>query len=233
MVKFEMEVKYTKYDIQMSSIQRTIGKTLFKAYSQQINIPDGQGISNLYHDIFSNFYDFLTPFITPGYHKVIELLIDENVPVGSRVLDLCSGTGNVAFIAAKRAKEVFGLDASYGMLSKAREKAEKQGIRNIKFIHGDVRKRLDFADESFDVVTSGLSVPLKVPLFCDHNEDIVKETYRVLKNDSKLAVFTGWEEVSDIYFSRKEYEDLLSEVGYKHMEMKNIKNIYVIVSARK
>jgi len=90
MVKFEMEVKYTKYDIQMSSIQRTIGKTFFKTYSQQINIPDGQGISNLYHDIFSNFYDLLTPLITPGYHKVIELLIDENVPVGSRVLDLCS-----------------------------------------------------------------------------------------------------------------------------------------------
>ena len=228
-----MEVEYTKYDIQMSSTQRTIGKFFFKAYTQQINIPDGQRISNLYHDIFSNFYDFLTPFVTPGYHKVIELLVDENVPIDSRVLDLCSGTGNVAFAAAKRAKEVFGLDASYGMLSKAREKAEKQGIRNIKFIHGDVRKRLDFADESFDVVTSGLSVPLKVPLFCDHNEDMVKESYRVLKNNGKLVLFTGWEEVSDIYFSRKEYEDLLSEAGYKHMEMKNIKNIYVIVSARK
>jgi len=228
-----MEVEYIKYDIEMSSIQRTIGKNFFKAYSRQINIPDGQGISNLYHDIFSNFYDFLTPFITPGYHKVIELLVDENVPVGSRVLDLCSGTGNVAFAAAKRAKEVFGLDASYGMLSKARKKAKKEGIRNIKFIYGDIRKRLDFTDESFDVVTSGLSVPAKVPLFCDHNEDMVKETYRVLKNDSKLAIFTGWEEVSDIYFSRKEYGDLFSEAGYKHMEMKNIKNIYVIVSVRK
>jgi len=228
-----MEVEYTKYDIQMSFIQRMIGKFFFKAYSQHINIPNGQEISNLYHDIFSNFYDFLTPFITPGYHKVIKLLVDENVPVGSRVLDLCSGTGNVAFAAAKRAKEVFGLDTSYGMLSKARKKAEKRGIRNIKFIYGDVRKRLDFADKSFDVVISSLSIPLKVPLFRNYNKNIVKETYRVLKNDSKLAIFTGWEEVSDIYFSRKEYQDLLNEAGYKHMEMKNIKNIYIIVSARK
>jgi ubiquinone/menaquinone biosynthesis C-methylase UbiE len=77
----------------------------------------------LYHDIFSRFYDLTVPFFTPPYYQVIESLVDENVPTGSKVLDLCTGTGNVASAAAKRAKEVIGLDVSQRMLSKARKKA--------------------------------------------------------------------------------------------------------------
>lgn len=125
------------------------------------------------------------------------------------------------------------MDASQGMLSKAKRKAEKKKIRNIKFIHGDVRERLDFADENFDVVTAGLSVPAKIPLFHNHNENIMKETYRVLKNNGQLGIFTVWHEISDIYLSGEELENLLSKAGYKYMEMKNVNNLYTIVSAKK
>lgn len=233
MVKWRMKTKYTKHDIEISPIRRKIGKFSLQAYSRHIDLPVSQGIANLYHNVFSKFYDLFTPLIDPAYHKVYRLLVEENIPVGSKVLDLCCGTGNITFATAKRANDVVGLDASWGMLSKAREKVEKMGIRNVKFIYGDVRQRLDFADESFDVVTAVFSVPAKIPLFQDYNEDIMKETHRVLKKRGKLGLLTCWHEISDVYLSGEEYENLLSKTGYKYMEVKNVNNLYTIVSAKK
>lgn len=73
-----MKTKYTKHDIEISPIRRKIGKFSLQAYSRQINAPVSQGISNLYHNIFSRIYDWFTPFIVPIYHKVINLLVKEN-----------------------------------------------------------------------------------------------------------------------------------------------------------
>ena len=195
-----METKYTKYHIEKAAILREISKISIKAYSRSIDVPVGQGLSNLYHDIFSKFYDLIVPVFMTGYYEVIELLVEENVPMGSEVLDLCTGTGNIAFVASKRAKEVIGLDASQRMLSKARGKAEEKGIRNVRFVYGDIREKLDFIDESLDVVTAGFSVPAKIPLFADYNESVIKETCRVLRAGGRLAFFTGSSEISDIYF---------------------------------
>ena len=68
----------------MSSIVRQVSKVPLKAYSRFIDVPVSQGMSNLYHDIFSRFYDLIVPFFTPGYYQVIELLVEENVPIGIR-----------------------------------------------------------------------------------------------------------------------------------------------------
>lgn len=103
----------------------------------------------------------------------------------------------------------------------------------MKFVYGDIRKESGFSDESFDVVTACFSVPAKISLFEGYNESIMKETYRVLRDDGRSAFFTGCSEISKIYFSEKEYKVLLGKAGYKHMQIKSINGLYTIVSARK
>lgn len=73
---------------------------------------------------------------------------------GKTVLELGCGTGDYAlWYATHGAKHVTGVDLSDGSLARAREKAEKNNVKNITFIKHDVLK-LDLPDESFDYVYS-------------------------------------------------------------------------------
>jgi len=47
---------------------------------------------------------------------------------GRRVLDLCTGTGEVALRLARRGAEVTGVDITEAMLAKARRKAERKQL---------------------------------------------------------------------------------------------------------
>jgi len=226
-------MRYMEQDIEMSYLQEIIGKFFLRAYSYNVRIPVGQGIANWYHDWFSKVYDKFVPFVLPGYYETIKMLVGEHITKDSKVLDLCCGTGNITLAVAKRAKEVIGLDASEGMLSKARNKARRRGIGNVRFVHGDVKEKLDFEDGSFDMVTAGFSVPTNVPLFQDKNQDVIEETHRVLKRNGKLILFEGLHEITDIYLSREEYDNLLSGVDYRDIEIKNINGLYAIVCAKK
>src|SRR5208283_5857711 len=71
------------------------------------------------------------------------------------VLDLCCGTGDLAFSLARGTKaRIIGADFSHTMLVRAREKsAESDGTRTVKFFEADAL-RLPFADGAFDLVTS-------------------------------------------------------------------------------
>ena len=226
-------MKYIKHDIEMSSTQKMMGKVVLKIYTYNVRLPVGQRIANWYHDAFSKFYDRLVPFGLPKYHEIVDMLVKEYIPKDSMVLDLCCGTGNIALAAASKAEEVIGLDASEGMLAKARNKAHAKGIGNVKFVLADVTEGLDFGDGSFDVVTAGWSVPTKVPLFQDKNMDIMRETYRVLRKGGKLVLWEGLNEITNIYLSEVEYDELLSGAGYNDVEVKNINDLYAVVSAKK
>jgi demethylmenaquinone methyltransferase / 2-methoxy-6-polyprenyl-1,4-benzoquinol methylase len=71
---------------------------------------------------------------------------------GTRWLDVCSGTGEMAQDLSRRAGEdveIVALDFSLPMLSRARA---KEMVRPVAFVLGDV-KRLPFPDGTFDLVT--------------------------------------------------------------------------------
>ena len=83
-----------------------------------------------------------------------------SVPDGGKILDVGCGSGALAIACAKRnpKAEVIGIDrwgkeyASFSrQLCERNARAEK--VNNTKFQHGDAVK-LDFADETFDAVTS-------------------------------------------------------------------------------
>jgi len=71
---------------------------------------------------------------------------------GSRVLDVCTGTGDLALALARRpAVEVVGVDLSEGMLSVADEKARAQTVGRVRFVQGNALE-LPFPDAHFDAV---------------------------------------------------------------------------------
>ena len=108
-------------------------------------------------------YDLLNDLQSFGLHRrwkrrVVELAA---VQSGNRALDLCCGTGDIAFALARHGAEVTGLDFSQAMLEIAearRRKNFKSQISNLKsnpqFIQGDAQQ-IPFPDASFDIVTVG------------------------------------------------------------------------------
>jgi demethylmenaquinone methyltransferase / 2-methoxy-6-polyprenyl-1,4-benzoquinol methylase len=106
--------------------------------------------------------------IAPSYDKINRLLSlgqDQNwrkdaliraqVPLGGKVLDIATGTGDVALLAAERlaGAHIVGADLTLAMLEVAREKARKQGARRISWVNGD-GLALAFPDNTFDAVIS-------------------------------------------------------------------------------
>lgn len=76
---------------------------------------------------------------------------------GRTVLDLCTGTGEVALRLARRGARVIGIDVTPDMLDKARAKASKRRDLDVDFRLGDAR-HLDLADRSVDAVTLSLAL---------------------------------------------------------------------------
>lgn len=68
------------------------------------------------------------------------------------VFDLYSGTGTIAQLLAPVAKEVIGVEIVEEAVNAARENAALNGLRNCRFIAGDVLKVLDEVTEKPDVI---------------------------------------------------------------------------------
>jgi 16S rRNA (guanine(966)-N(2))-methyltransferase RsmD len=72
---------------------------------------------------------------------------------GLRVLDLFSGTGNIALeFASRGAEQVVSVDRSVHCINYVKEIAAKHGIDTIKTYREDVFKYLQFESDKFDLV---------------------------------------------------------------------------------
>ena len=101
------------------------------------------------------------------------------------MLDVATGTGKVAFAAARAAGprgRVVGIDISEGMLAQARRKA---GVPRVDFRQMDA-ERLEFDDATFDAVLCGFAVWFFPDIL--HG---MREMRRVLRPGGALA-FSTW-----------------------------------------
>jgi demethylmenaquinone methyltransferase/2-methoxy-6-polyprenyl-1,4-benzoquinol methylase len=99
-------------------------------------------------------YDFITVMLSYGQDRRWKRkLISLAAPTPeSRVLDLATGTGDIAFALARHGSRVVGLDLTFRMIQLARAKLATGPA--VEFLVGDMLA-LPFAADSFDIVTTG------------------------------------------------------------------------------
>jgi ubiquinone/menaquinone biosynthesis C-methylase UbiE len=113
------------------------------------------------------------------------LVADARLHSGLRVLDLGSGTGYPALLAAQAVGangSVVGIDLAEHMLTVAEKKAKRLGLHNVMFRVGDVTT-LPFESASFDAVTSRFCL-----MFLPEIPKAATEIARVLKPGRWVAV---------------------------------------------
>jgi arsenite methyltransferase len=104
---------------------------------------------------------------------------------GERVVDLGSGAGFDAFLAAKSVGpegKVIGVDMTPEMINKAKKNAEELNVSNVEFRSGEIEK-LPVADDSVDVVLSNCVLNLS-----PNKGAVYGEIFRVLKPGGRISI---------------------------------------------
>ena len=119
-----------------------------------------------------------------------EVIRTLNPKIHQRLLDICTGTGDLvfAFLKHSRSKDVTGLDISEAMIAQAQGKqnrlASKPWIRN-KNVHWYAADAVDagLESKSFDIITCAFGIR-NVP----DRMAALNEMHRLLKPNGKLCV---------------------------------------------
>lgn len=130
-----------------------------------------QKIKEMFNQIAEK-YDFNNNLISFGLHNFVKESAISKINFHGKCLDLCTGTGDIAYLLHKKNCEVIGLDFSENMLNIAKNK-----YPDIEFIEGDCTD-LPFEENTFDAIT--ISFGLRN---VENYNKALDEIYRVLKPD--------------------------------------------------
>jgi demethylmenaquinone methyltransferase / 2-methoxy-6-polyprenyl-1,4-benzoquinol methylase len=148
-------------------------------------------------------YDIMNDLMSGGLHRVWKKFTVDlaNVKPGEKVLDVASGSGDLAMTFAKLAgaNNVWQTDINEAMLKVGRDRLINQGL-SLPAALCDAEK-LPFASESFDLITVAFGLRNMT-----HKEVALAEMTRVLKTGGRLLVL----EFSKVHESLKKAYDLYS-----------------------
>ena len=162
---------------------------------------------------------------------------------GEVVLDLGSGGGIDAFLAAKKVGpkgKVIGVDMTEEMIQRAKATASKHGYTNVEFRLGEI-ENLPVEDESVDAIISNCVInlaPDKLKVF--------QEAYRVLKPNGRLMVsdlvteealpeevrksFDAWAECIAGALIKADYLDKIKQAGFTNVKILSQKPYTIDIS---
>jgi len=110
-----------------------------------------------------------------------DLLDRVGVRPGEGVLDVATGTGNVALRAADAGAHVIGLDLTPELFETARRRAAEQGVA-VDWIEADAEE-LPFEDGRFDRVLSAFGIQ-----FAPRHEIVAQELLRVTRPGGRIGL---------------------------------------------
>lgn len=161
------------------------------------------------YEMFSSIaskYDFFNDVISFGMHRYWKNYLVEkaNLKDGDIALDICTGTGDIAFKLLKKVGKngkVIGLDFVQDMLNIANEKAKKLNSTNINFIQGDAMN-LPFENNTFDAVTVsyGLRNIPDIPKAISEMIRVAKKGARIISLDLGKPRIPVYKNIYYFYF---------------------------------
>ena len=177
---------------------------------------DPQSASNAVRDMFTSIaprYDLLNHLLSFNvdrlwWAKTANSFDNLLARPGARVLDLCCGTGDMAFALQRRAHkhvQCLGADFSHAMLQRARAKS---GDTKVAWIEADALT-LPFPTQSFDLVTSAFGFRNLV----DYDAGL-REIFRILRPGGQTGILDFGEPhglFGKIY--RLYFRNLLPKIG--------------------
>ena len=129
-------------------------------------------------------YDAANTALSLGIHHLWRraLLAPVSLKSSDKVLDLCTGTGDLLPTLRRRSESVVGADFCVPMLEHAKVKLAQRGITDVTLVPADAHN-LPFTDEMFSLVT----VAFGVRNF-EKRGVALREIARVLASGGTLAV---------------------------------------------
>ena len=171
-------------------------------------IIDSINKSNLVQEIFSAVapkYDLMNDFMSAGIHRLWKntMVSQLNFTQHKKILDLASGTGDIAFKIMKQAQKIGANDVSITlsdlnseMLKIAKDRAINQNLfQTLDFVVAN-GENLPFADNSFDAVTVAFGLRNFTNLSAG-----LSEIYRVLKPQGKF-ICLEFSKINDLWLQK-------------------------------
>ena len=142
-------------------------------------------------------YDLMNDLMSLGLHRAWKRFTVwiARVQPGERVLDVATGSGDLARALSERGAEVWMTDVNHRMLSIGRDRMLDAG-RMLPAVQSDA-ERLPFADRTFDCVTVAFGLRNMT-----HKDRALAEMKRVLRIGGRLLVLEFsrvWEPLAKAY----------------------------------
>lgn len=169
---------------------KTMKKNTIPAHSKAEPHKEGRPLYRIFTAVPPS-YDLINRIFTLRLDEKWRLKAARECLAGnpSHVLDLCTGTGDLAIRLAKMSNgdtEITGYDYSNPMLDLARQKAQKAGQEGISFIQGDAAS-MPFTDGYFDSI--GIAFAFRNLTFRNHDTPkFLAEIFRVLKPGGRFVI---------------------------------------------
>ncbi len=146
---------------------------------------------NDYYSYIYRRYDLINRLFTFGLDKkwrkqTVNICLSYHP---EKVLDLCSGTGDIAIKISESAEndlKITAYDCNEEMLSLANNKAQNKKLENIEFILGNAAK-LPFKDKSFDCIAIAFGFR-NLTYNNEAGKKHIMEMNRVLRDKGKLII---------------------------------------------